>query len=253
MDPMFALGAPGRVAFFARLAPADVAANRDAGKTVIPVDTVPTGPYIISTSGKLVAAIAPTAVAMQDLTTAAQLPVTIPAPAGSTWTVKGLSYAGPQTINFGSAGTYPLLFTDAWTGSAMVTVLSATDYETYLLGLVDDQRETLMMTYLTPGGAKKTEYAEKSLEVRDYRNTLISVITALSVADLNTRFPWAMEEVSVSGVTLAAAIALFEAGAKKARPAKRIAALAQKYKRAIRAAPSSATKLAAYKAINWTA
>jgi hypothetical protein len=250
----FAIVRAGLVIMTGRCDEADLARQKMATGDKIYASSPDVQPGWVWNGGNAAPPADRTPVSLDPMITAAQLPVTISAPAGSTWTAKGASYTGPQDITFGVVGAYAIEFTGAWSGRAPVTVLSATDYETYLLGLVDDRRETLMMTYMTPGGAKKTEYAEKAGEVRDYRNTLLSVITALSITDRRKRFPWAMAEADLTGDTLAVVITRFEAGANASRPpAARVAGIAQIAKRAIKAATSSAAKLTAYKAINWTA
>jgi len=136
----------------------------------------------------------------------------------------------------------------------LTPALTLGQLEASLLDQVDDKREALMMTVMTSGGAKKTEYAEKAGEVRDYRNTLGSILAALSTIDQRKRFPWAMAEVDQTKDTLAVVIARFEAGATASRtPAAKYAAIAQVGKRAIRTASTAAAKRAAFAAINWKA
>jgi hypothetical protein len=179
--------------------------------------------------------------------------ISLPADAYSILTA-GAPVKGPRTVTLAGGEEAVVLLTGKYAGTVTAQGRTLAQLEATLLDQIDDRRETLMMTVMTPGGAKKTEYAEKAGEVRDYRNTLGSVIASLSLVSQRARFPWAMAETDQTKETLAVVIARFEAGATASRtPAARYAAIAQVAKRAIKAATTPAAKRAAFDAVKWTA
>ncbi|WP_370169837.1 hypothetical protein [Sphingobium abikonense] len=126
--------------------------------------------------------------------------------------------------------------------------------EASLIARVDRKREQMRSAVMTQGVGQSYAYAQKAAEVRDYRNTLASVIAALTNLQRTTRFPFAMAEVTATGDALATVIARIEAGmiASCARIAA-VEAAAVLAKRRIRAATSAAAKKAAYDTATWPA
>lgn len=120
-----------------------------------------------------------------------------------------------------------------------------------LLNKIDDQRETEQMRYLTPGGAKKMVYMQKSKEALDFRALGSAVIATLNLETQRVKFPAAMAQVDATGATLTSVIAEFEAGANTANTkVLKVEALAQKAKAAIKAATSAGQARAAA-IVNW--
>jgi hypothetical protein len=122
-----------------------------------------------------------------------------------------------------------------------------------LLARVDDQREAAQMGYLTQGGAKKLVYMQKAREVIDFRSIGSAVVATLNLETCRVRFPAAMAEADLTGATIAAVIAKFEAGAASSNAAvMRLEAIAQAAKDKIKAATTE-TAAAAAAAVIWKA
>ncbi len=138
----------------------------------------------------------------------------------------------------------------AWNGTAWVEDLAK--IEATLLPLVDVQREAMQMTVLTPGGAKKYVYNRKAAEAIQASGIVASLLNGLTLVDKKKKYPFAYAESALTGDTLSAVLARFEAGMNvSAIENARIEAVAQKAKRDIKTATTAAGKRAAYAAINW--
>lgn len=147
-------------------------------------------------------------------------------------------------------GAAPDPAVQAWNGAQWVE--DPLKVEAALLPLVDTQRETLQMTVLTPGGAKKYVYNRKAAEAILASGIAATVLNALTLVDRKKKYPFAYAESAVTGDTLAVVLARFETGMNtSAIENARIEAVAQKAKRDIKAATTAAAKCAAYAAINW--
>jgi hypothetical protein len=121
-----------------------------------------------------------------------------------------------------------------------------------LLVAVDAERERSQMTVLTDGGAKKYVYNRKAAEAIAASGILAATLNALTLSDKKKKYPFASAESALTGETLSAVLARFEAGMNtSAVENARVEAVAQKAKRDIKAATTIAAKRAAYAAINW--
>ncbi len=144
----------------------------------------------------------------------------------------------------------PDLAVQAWNGTQWVE--DPLKVEAALLPLVDVQRETLQMTVLTPGGAKKYVYNRKAAEAIVANGIAATVLNAITLVERKRKYPFAYAEAALTGDTLAVVMARFETGMNtSAIENARIEAVAQKAKRDIKAATTAAAKRAAYAAINW--
>lgn len=144
----------------------------------------------------------------------------------------------------------PDTIVQAWNGTAWVD--DPAKINEVLLPLVDAQRETLQMTVLTAGGAKKYVYNRKASEAIAASGIVPSVLNALTLTDKKRKYPFAYAEAALTGETLSAILTRFESGMNvSAVENARIEAVAQKAKRDIKAATTAAAKRAAYAAINW--
>ncbi len=140
----------------------------------------------------------------------------------------------------------------SWNATAKGFVQDLTSVDAVLLAAVDTQRETLQMTVLTPGGAKKYVYNRKAAEAIAASGIVATVLNALTLVDKKRKYPFAYAESALTGDALSAVLARFEAGMNtSAIENARIEAVAQKAKRDIKAATTVAAKRAAYAAINW--
>jgi hypothetical protein len=238
----FALGKPGAAArgFIESDDRALVDAQLQPGEVAVQVAASASSIVIAANGGTAAARVA---VPLPDLTTAAQMPVNVTVPAGASWSANSKAY-----ITIGVAGSYPMAMSGGWVGRATITVLSAADYEAWLLGRIDDERERRQMLVLSAGGAKKYVYARKDSEAADAKTLIVSVLNALSLVDRQKRFPFAQAEATLTGDPITTVLARFAASRTEVA---RIESVAQKAKRAIKAATSSATKLAAFNAVAW--
>lgn len=123
-------------------------------------------------------------------------------------------------------------------------------WRTELLAAVDEQRESARRPYMTQLLGQSAIYANKAREVADYRSLLANALATLTVPQRRQRFPFAMAEVDVTGETLPAVIARFEAGAAQNQALGRIEAKATRAKAAIRAA-TTLQQMQAAAAVNW--
>jgi hypothetical protein len=131
-----------------------------------------------------------------------------------------------------------------------VAVRTAAQVLADMLDTIDDEREIRMMTVLTSGGAKKTEYAAKQREWQDYNSMSLNSIIAMALTQQQTRWPWAMAEVADTDDTLQVVMARIKAGMDGSALAQRVAARAQKLKRQLKAA-TPAQRPAIFAARSW--
>lgn len=123
--------------------------------------------------------------------------------------------------------------------------------EPLLLANVKAEAERRKMLALTPGGAKKTEYADKAAEVRTWHTlggTLTGVVAVLGLvagAKMRATFPYAIADAAAFGDTVDKAIARFSVGMSSSATVPAIAAAEAKACAAIKAATTAAGKRAA--------
>ncbi|KQU53222.1 hypothetical protein ASG67_10465 [Sphingomonas sp. Leaf339] len=173
-----------------------------------------------------------------------QLAANIP-PGGSS--IRTDDVSEPGTVKYDTAGNRVAI-------SLSAPVETAEQALARMIGVIDGERETRMMTDLTDGGAKKYEYAEKAREVRDYRSlggaVVASLLIPLNINGTRDRFGWSMAEADDTGDTLETVIARYEAKIIAATLPRKVAARAQKLKRQLRAAAPTA-RAAIFNARTW--
>lgn len=167
--------------------------------------------------------------------------------------IRSETQAEPGTVRFDLAGKIVSL-----DNSIIETPAQA---QARMLDRIDEEREERMMAVLTTGGAKKYEYANKAREVRDYRTlpgaTIALLLTAANLAGTQERFAWAMAEAADTGDSLETVIARYEAAMRRTAIDRKVAARAQKLKRAIVAAkdasgnPNTTAQKAIFDARTW--
>lgn len=129
--------------------------------------------------------------------------------------------------------------------------------ELALIEKVKDEAERRKMTMATPGGMKKTEYAEKRAEVMAWKTlgsaagTILAAFNLLPMATRQTKFAHVLADSAAFGDGPAEAVARFEAGMSKAAPTAQVAATEAKACSDIRKATTAAAKEAVYAAIVW--
>jgi len=164
-----------------------------------------------------------------SLSDQADLAINLPSGCGC---ILSNSFADPGTVRFDLAGKMVPL--------SNLVVETPIEAQARMLNTIDDEREERMMAVLTTGGAKKYEYANKAREVRDYRTlpgaTVALLLTAANLAGTQERFAWAMAEAADTGDTLEAVITRYEGAMRRTAIDRKVAARAQKLKRAISAA-----------------
>jgi hypothetical protein len=134
-----------------------------------------------------------------------------------------------------------------------------TKVETMLLDDIKRKAEQLKMGSLSPGGAKKTEYADKAREIVAWDQlggTLAAILAALALLPPDVRavrFAYAYADAAAHGDTPQAAIARFKAGMTKSNPVPRLAAFEAKLCLDIKNAATAAQKraVAAAAATKW--
>lgn len=160
--------------------------------------------------------------------------------------IRSDTQAEPGTVRFDLAGKMVPL--------TNLVVETAEQALARMLTTIDDEREERMMAVLTTGGAKKYEYANKAREVRDYRTlgdaTIALLLTTANIAGTRERFAWAMAESEDTGDALETVITRYETAIKRTGLDRRVAARAQKLKRAITAA-APADRKAIFDARTW--
>jgi hypothetical protein len=120
---------------------------------------------------------------------------------------------------------------------------SAAEVEGALLDGIDQIRESKQIAMLSVGGAKKYIDAQKALEAADAKTLLVATLNALSLVDRKKRFPFAQAEATLTGEVVAVVLARFDSGIARSRAeVARLEAVAQKTKRAIKAAAKAASR-----------
>lgn len=143
----------------------------------------------------------------------------------------------------------PVPATQSFVGDKWVD--DAGKVETLLLGAVKVEAERRKMLAMSPGGAKKAEYAEKRAEVVAWdslggtASAILVAFNALPQAVRESRFGHAIADAAAFGDTPAAAIGRFRVGLGKAAAFRLVSALEAKVCADIRAATTVAGKRAA--------
>ncbi len=128
-----------------------------------------------------------------------------------------------------------------------------------LLAAVKAEAEARKMAYLTPGGAKTTEYSDQAAEVRFFWSLGGSVQAIMGTVGLWSAdrraavFPRAVANAGQFGDTIDKAIARFLAGMAASAPANAIGAVEAKACAAIKAATTVAAMRAVVTGITWPA
>lgn len=130
--------------------------------------------------------------------------------------------------------------------------------EPMLLTLVKAEAERRKMGFLSAGGAKKAEYAQKAAEVSFYDSlggsavTILAALNALTPAQRRTKFGYALADAAAFGEpTITPAIERFRSGMASSDKVPAIAAAEAKTCAAIKAATTAAAKRTAAAAISW--
>ncbi len=140
----------------------------------------------------------------------------------------------------------------SWDATARQYVEDPAKVEAQLLAAIDATREANQMAVLTAGGAKKYVYNRKAVEAIDGRGLIVTVLNALSLTDKQKRFPFAQAEAALTGEALSIVLGRYEAALNtSAAKIAQIEAIAQKTKRAVRAASTPAAKRSAA-VVSWT-
>lgn len=146
-----------------------------------------------------------------------------------------------------------------WSAEARRFVENPAKVEAQLVAAIKDEAEKRKMTMATPGGMKKSEYAEKRAEVLAWKSlgatagTILAAFNLLPLATRQTRFAHALDDSAAFGDTPADAIARFEAGMARAAPTTKISAREAKACADVRSATTVAAKRAVAAAIVWPA
>lgn len=147
--------------------------------------------------------------------------------------------------------------TFTWNATSRTMVESPAKIEAQLLAAIKAEAERRKMTVLSPGGAKKTEYADKAGEVRQMKTLGGTVTAALAaVAVLSTSrqaslFPYAAADAAAFGDTVVDAFNRFMGGMTSSASVPAIAAAEAKTCAAIKAATTAAAKRTAAAAVAW--
>lgn len=173
-------------------------------------------------------------------------PKNLPMPAGATsWSPLPTGYSDE---------------THTWNVSARMMVEDAGKVGARLLATVKAEAERRKMAYLSPGGAKKAEYAQKGAEVAFWDSLGGSTSAALTALGLlspevrQSKFGFAIADAAAFGdPNIAQAIGRFRVGMSASTKVPSIAATEAKACAAIKAAPTGSAKRAAAAAIIWPA
>ena len=138
-----------------------------------------------------------------------------------------------------------------WNADARSMIENAALVEAQLLARVKAEAERRKMLAMSPGGAKKAEYAEKRAEVAAWDSlatapaAILAAFNALPREVRESRFGHVLADAAAFGDTPAAAIARFRAGMGKAAALRTVSALEARTCADVRAATSIAGKRAA--------
>ncbi len=132
--------------------------------------------------------------------------------------------------------------------------------EQILLTLIKGEAERRKMSFLSAGGAKKAEYAQKAAEVSFYDSlggslvTILAALNALTAAQRRAKFGYALADAAAFGEpTITNAIERFRSGMASSDKVPAIAAAEAKACTAIKAATTAVAKRTAAAAVNWPA
>ncbi|WP_156679341.1 hypothetical protein [Sphingomonas profundi] len=165
---------------------------------------------------------------------------------------------GQKTIPVGyDASTY------SWSVAARQYVEDPAKIEAVLVGQVKAEGERRSMLVMSTGGAKKTKYAAKAVEVENWyglggvgaaTSALLAAFNLLNTTVRARKFRYAIADAKAHGDSVDKAIARFVAGADASQnEAARLEGIEQAGVDAIKAATTVAAKRAAHAAINWAA
>jgi len=149
--------------------------------------------------------------------------------------------------------------THSWSASARMMMEDAEKVATKLLAIVKAEAEQRKMTLLTPGAAKKTEYAEQAAEVRlfwslgDTAAAVMNTIALWEESRCMAVFPCAMANAAQFGDTMDKAIERFAVGIGRSASKETIAAKEQRICVDIKAAPTFYDKRAIFARRAWPA
>lgn len=138
-----------------------------------------------------------------------------------------------------------------WEAAKRSMIEDATRVEAQLIAEVKAEAERRKMLAMSPGGAKKAEYAEKRAEVAAWDSlatapaAILAAFNALPKEVRESRFGHVLADAAAFGDTPVAAIARFRAGMGKAAALRTVSALEAKTCADVRAASSIAGKRAA--------
>lgn len=145
-----------------------------------------------------------------------------------------------------------------WDATKRQFVEDAAKVESVLIARVKDTAESKKMGFLSSGGAKKAEYAQKAAEVSFYDSlggsvvTILAAIGAMTAAQRRAKFGYALADAAAFGdPTITNAIERFRSGMASSDKVPAIAAAEAKGCTAIKAAATPSAKRAAASAIAW--
>lgn len=142
-----------------------------------------------------------------------------------------------------------------WLGTAWAD--DPAKVEVQLLAAIKAEAERRKMMVLSPGGAKKTEYADKAGEVRQMKTlggtvtAALAAVAVLSVSRQASLFPYAAADAAAFGDTVVDAFNRFMGGMTSSATVPTIAAAEAKACAAIKAATTAAAKRTAAAAVAW--
>jgi hypothetical protein len=142
--------------------------------------------------------------------------------------------------------------TFTWNATSRVMAEDLAKVRAQLLASVKGEAEQRKMTFLSAGGAKKAEYAQKAAEVAFYDSlggsvsTILTAINLLTAAQRQAKFGYSLADAAAFGEpTIVNAIERFRAGMAGSNKVPAIAAAEAKACAAIKAATTIAAARAA--------
>lgn len=148
--------------------------------------------------------------------------------------------------------------THAWNAAARLMVEDPAKVEARLVTTIKADAERRKMAFLSPGGAKKAEYAQKAAEVAFWDSLGGSTSAALTAFGLlspsvrQAKFGFALADAAAFGEpNIAAAIERFRSGMGSSTKVPAIAAAEARACSMIKAAKTPAAKRAAAAAVAW--
>lgn len=147
--------------------------------------------------------------------------------------------------------------TFSWNASTRAMAEDLAKVRAVLLASVKSDAEQRKMAFLSAGGAKKAEYAQKAAEVSFYDSlggslsTILAAINLLTPAQRQAKFGYSLADAAANGEpTIVNAIARFRGGMEGSNKVPAIAAAEAKACAAIKAATTIAAARAAA-AVSW--